>query len=622
MMATASEPRVDPVVLEIVQGALKSCGDEMDALVVRTAMSPFIREKGDHFTGLADARARILYTTHDRAGPGMLETIFERYPPEEMRPGDVFWVSDPYLLNGAISHSPDMCFIAPVFFRSCIVGYSLCFGHFWDIGGAQPGSISPRATDVFQEGITVPQVRIIDRGQINDDLYRTILRNSRFPQMLEGDTRAMMAASRLGQARMVALFERYGAETMEATFDALHKRAERAARTFIRQQVHPGRYTFVDYVDNDCVSDTPYRIEIEAEFGTDEIVSVDCRRSDDQAAGPINYLLHPDVCRMIFSRLLLWQQPGALQNAGASRPIGEVRLREGSILKPLRPAPLGLRGHTMWRVANVVLGLFAQATRGGTPAGSPDFVILIMRARDPATGTVLLTTDGIGAGQGARPFADGLDVIYAGRAQRNYPVEFIEAEFPLRIERYAVQPDSGGPGYHRGGAGVIREYRVLCDEIVMASRMANLKVPPWGVMGGSAGRTGGISVNPGSGHERHIPGFSEGVVLRRNDLLRVVSNGGGGYGNAFEREPLRVRDDVEDGLVTLEAAARDYGVRLDPATLEIDESATLALRAKEQVERVPRSGLFDRGLAFHELESLRQSPPSAPGGGRGATSVT
>jgi N-methylhydantoinase B len=621
MTAGDGEREVDPVLLEIVQGALKSCGDEMDGLVVRTAMSPFIREKGDHFTGLADARARILYSTHDRAGPGMLETIFERYPPEAMQPGDVYWVSDPYLLNGAISHSPDMCFIAPVFFRGCIVGYSLCFGHFWDIGGAQPGSISPRATDVFQEGITVPQVRIIDRGQLNDDLYRTILRNSRFPQMLEGDTRAMMAASRLGQARLVALFERHGPDAMEATFEALHARAERAARRFIGEQSHPGRYTFVDYVDNDCVSDTPYRIEIEAEFGTDEIVSVDCRRSDDQAAGPINYLLHPGVCRMIFSRFLLWQQPGVLQNAGASRAIGEVHLREGSILKPLRPAPLGLRGHTMWRVANVVLGLFAQATRGATPAGSPDFVILIMRARHPTSGESLLTTDGLGAGQGARPFADGLDVIYAGRAQRNYPVEFIEAEFPLRIERYAVQPDSGGPGYHRGGTGVIREYRVLADQIVLATRMANLKAPPWGVMGGRAGRTGGMWINPGAPDERSIPGFSEGITLRRNDLLRVISNGGGGYGNALEREPVRVRHDVEDGFVSLEAAARDYGVRLDPVTLEIDEPATVALRTMLSAERGPDPRLFDRGAAFDELESHRQSSSSARSDGLPADSA-
>ena len=150
-MSAARASAVDPIVVEILKGALKACGDEMEALMVRTSMSPFIREKGDHFSGLADRKARILYTTHDRSGPGMLETIFERYPPEAMHPGDVYWASDPYILRGAISHTNDMCFIAPAFLGQEIVGYSLCFGHFWDVGGARPGSISPQATVVLQE---------------------------------------------------------------------------------------------------------------------------------------------------------------------------------------------------------------------------------------------------------------------------------------------------------------------------------------------------------------------------------------------------------------------------------------------------------------------------------------
>ena len=198
-------PAVDPVVVEIIKGALKSCGDEMESVIVRTSMSPFIREKGDHFSGLTDRRARLLYTTNDRAGPGMIEVIWEKYPPETMKPGDVYWANDPYLLKGAISHSPDMCFIAPAFWRQKIIGYAICFGHFWDVGGNRPGSISPSNTDIYQEGLAVPQVRIVEEGRLNDDLYRLILRNSRFPDMMEGDTRAMMAATRIGQARLTEI---------------------------------------------------------------------------------------------------------------------------------------------------------------------------------------------------------------------------------------------------------------------------------------------------------------------------------------------------------------------------------------------------------------------------------
>ncbi|MCC6532604.1 MAG: hydantoinase B/oxoprolinase family protein [Burkholderiales bacterium] len=600
-MDAAKPLGVDPIVVEIVKGALKACGDEMEALMVRTSMSPFIREKGDHFSGLADSKARILYTTHDRSGPGMLETIFERYPPQSMHAGDVYWASDPYILHGAISHSPDMCFIAPAFLGEDIVGYSLCFGHFWDVGGVRPGSISPQATDIFQEGVVVPQVRIVDRGRLNDELYRTILRNSRFPDMLEGDTRAMMAASRLGQSRLLELFERYGKAQVEAAFDALQARSERAVRSCIATHVRPGRYRFADYVDNDCVTDQPYRVEVEVEFGAEGVELVDCTGSDDQARGPINYLMHPDCCRMIFSRFLVNLDGTVNQNSGAFRPIGEVRLRSGSILQPIRPAPLGLRAHTLWRFANAALGVFAQAAPGNTPAGSPDYVIVIFHALDAKPGEHFFCTDGLGAGQGARPHADGLDVIYVG-TQKNYPIEFLEGAYPMRIERYAIQPDSGGPGRFRGGVGIVRDYRILAEKVMVATRMGNQKTPAWGVAGGCAARPGRIVVNPGQPGERSVPGFAEGVLLARGEVLRVITSGGGGYGNPFEREPSRVLGDVLDGFVTIEAARADYGVVLDGSGRALDEAATTRLRAAMPAASAP----FDRGAAFDRLERGRQ----------------
>ena len=607
-MSSAADTSIDLVLVEIIKGALKACGDEMEALMVRTSMSPFIREKGDHFSGLADRKARILYTTHDRSGPGMLETIFERYPPDAMHAGDVYWVSDPYLLRGAISHTPDMCFIAPAFFRDEIVGYSLCFGHFWDVGGSRPGSISPQATDIFQEGLSVPQVRIVDQGRLNDDLYRTILRNSRFPDMLEGDTRAMMAASRLGQLRMLELFERYGVQQMEAAFEALHARSERAVRSNISRLVRSGRYKFADYVDNDCVSDTPYRVEVEVEFDHDGVAVVDCTRSDDQARGPINYLMHPDACRMLFSRFLVSVDGTVHQNAGAYRPIGEVKLRSGSILQPVRPAPLGLRAHTLWRFANAVLGVFAQATQGQTPAGSPDYVIAIFHALEAKPGEHFFCTDGMGAGQGARPYADGLDVIYVG-TQKNYPIEFLEGTYPMRIERYGIAPDSGGPGRYRGGVGIVRDYRILAQKVMIATRMGNQKTQPWGVSGGRAGRPGRIIVNPGRPDERIIPGFSEGVVVYRDDVVRFVTCGGGGFGEPFERDPQGVLDDVQDGFVTLAAARDDYGVAIDASGQCIDEAETARLRGGK---REPRP-FFDRGPAFEALEQAREraAPPTS-----------
>lgn len=595
---------VDPIVVEIIKGALKACADEMEAIIERTSMSPFIREKHDHFSGLADRRARILCTTNDRAGPGMIEAVWERFPPGVMKPGDVYWTNDCYFLRGAISHLPDMCFVAPAFLEQEIVGYSLCFGHFWDMGGSRPGSISPHSTEIFQEGITVPQVRIVDQGRLNDDLYRTILRNSRFPDMLEGDTRAMMAATKIGQSRLLELFERYGRELVEAAFEESHVRSERVVRKCIADNTRPGRYVFADYVDDDCVTDTPYRLEVAVEIEGDGVKLVDCTGSDDQARGPINYLLHPDICRMMFSRFLLRNDSTAFQNEGAYRPIGEVRLRPGSILQPVRPAPLGLRAHTLHRFLNAVLGVFAEAAGGNTPAGSPDYVIVIMHALDRQTGKYTLCTDGLGVGQGARPFADGLDVIYS-RRQKNYPIEFLEGTYPMRVERYGIQPDSGGAGRYRGGLGIVRDYRILTENVVMATRMANRKTPPWGVRGGRAGRTGSICVNPGQPGERLLPGFSEGIRLNRGDLVRVISSGGGGYGDPLDREPAQVQEDVADGFVSIEAALAEYGVVLDPTTLCVDDKATEAARRTRRAQRTGPLPLFDRGQQFEALEHKR-----------------
>ncbi|MBI4189552.1 MAG: hydantoinase B/oxoprolinase family protein [Betaproteobacteria bacterium] len=603
-MNKAARGCVDPIVVEIIKGALKACGDEMESVIVRTSMSPFIREKGDHFSGLTDRHARLLYTTNDRAGPGMIEAIWEKYPADAMKPGDVYWMNDPYLLRGAISHLPDMCFIAPAFFGAELIGFSLCFGHFWDIGGSRPGSISPNSTDIFQEGLAVPQVRIVDQGRLNDDLYRTILRNSRFPEMLEGDTRAMMAATKIGQSRLAELFERYGHDLVEGSFEELLSRSEKVVRKHIAQYSRPGRYTFADYVDDDCVTDTPYRIELSVEIKGDGVALVDCTGSDNQAKGPINYLLHPDICRMMFSRFLLRDDRSVFQNQGAYRSIAGVKLRAGSILQPTRPAPMGLRAHTLHRFLNGVLGVFAQATDGGTPAGSPDYVIVIIHTLDPQTGKYVLCTDGLGVGQGARPFADGLDVIYS-RRQKNYPIEFLEGTYAMRIERYGIAPDSGGPGKYRGGLGIIRDYRVLADNVTLATRMANRKTPPWGVKGGQAGRTGGIWVNPGRPGERFVPGFSDGIKLNQGDLVRVVSTGGGGYGDPLDREPAQVEDDVADGFVSLAAALTDYGVALDPKTLCVDRDATLRTRLARRAQRKGPLPFFDRGPQFEAMESRR-----------------
>jgi len=589
---------IDPVTHEIIRGGLTSTVREMELLMERCAMSPFIKEKKDYFVGIYDAAGRIVACHISASGPGMLAAILRAYPLETMRPGDVYWFNDPYLTDGAVQHHQDMVFVVPVFHEARLVAFAATFGHYQDIGGLHAGSISPHATEIYHEGVLVPPVRIVQEGRLNEEAYRIFLRNSRLPDLVEGDTRAMMASCHLAETRLGELFTRYGAATVLAAFDACIAETAGRARPLFLGLVPEGEWTFHDFLDGDGGTDArPYRVELTLSRRGDH-VRLDGRRSDDQARGPINYMTNPGLLRIAFGRYLQSLDDGLDVNEGLLANLDEWVVREGSLLRPRFPAPLGMRANTRFRVMSCIFGALAQANGGRVPAGSPVYVLYYFRAWDAARGRPILCIEGLGVGLGARPFADGVDVIYY-IAQENYPVEYVERDFPLSIERYAVRPDSGGPGFHRGGAGVVRDVRVLCERAELATRMENTLVAPYGVAGGRAGRTGRIVLNPGTAGERLLPPLGDGIELRCGDLLRFETCGGGGWGDPLARDPERVRQDVARGFVTARGALEDYGVVLDPATLELDKNATDEARAR----RPGALSLIDRGPGFDEAEA-------------------
>ncbi len=589
---------VDPVTLEIIRGSLASTIRDMELLMERCAMSPFIKEKKDYFVGLFDARGRIVACHISGSGPGMLAPILKTYPLETMRPGDVYWFNDPYISDGAVQHHQDMVFTAPVFHDGRLIGFATTFGHYQDIGGLRAGSISPHATEIYHEGVLVPPVRIVREGQLNEEAYRIFLRNSRLPDLVEGDTRAMMASCRLAETRLAELCRRYGVDTVLAAFDECIAQTAARARELFLEMVPQGQWSFHDFLDSDGGADArPYRVELELSRRGDH-VRLDGSRSDDQARGPINFTTNPGLLRIAFGRYLQSLDADLDVNEGLLRNLDEWIAREGSILKPRFPAPLGMRANTRFRVMSCIFGGLAQANGGRVPAGSPVYVLYYFRAWDEARRRPILCIEGLGVGLGARPFADGVDVIYY-IAQENYPVEYVERDFPLRVERYAVRPDSGGPGLHRGGCGVVRDVRVLCEKAELATRMENTLVAPYGVAGGRAGRTGRILLNPGTPEERLLLPLGDGITLKRGDLLRFETCGGGGWGDPLERDPERVRQDVARGFITAHGAFEDYGVTLDPATLDIDKTAT----GEERRRRARDLPLIDRGPGFEEAES-------------------
>jgi N-methylhydantoinase B len=588
---------VNPVVLEIIRGSLSSTIKEMELLMERCAMSPFIKEKKDYFVGIFDTQGRLVCCHISQSGPGMITPILEVYALEDMRPGDVYWYNDPYLSKGAVQHHQDMVFAMPVFHASEIIAFTVTYGHYQDIGGVKPGSISPQATEIFHEGTLVPPIRIYRAGQLNEEAYRIFLRNTRLPHMVEGDTKAMMASCRLAESRILELFERYGQETVLAAFQEVIDSTAVRARSLFLELIPEAEYRFYDYLDSDGVSGRPYRVALTLRRHEGQ-VELDASESDDQGQGPINYMTHLGLVQMAYGRWLLSLDPTLDVNDGLLRNLDTWITRAGSVLQPRFPAPCGMRMHAHYRLVAGIFGTLAQANNGRVPANSPVYVLYYFRTYDPATGQLILCIEGLGVGLGAKPYADGIDVIYY-IAQENYPVEYVEKEFPLRIERYAMRPDSGGPGLYRGGCGVVRDVRVLCDTAELGNRMENSKFPPYGVAGGRAGRAGKILLNPDTPQEREVPPTSDGVRLKRGDLLRLMTCGGGGWGDPFGRDPALVQQDVARGFVSLQGALEDYGVVLDPNMLEIDQAATEALRQG----RTAALPLFDRGPTFAEGEA-------------------
>ncbi len=592
---------VDPITLQLIRGSLRSARLECELIIERTAMSAFIREKKDYTVSFLDSRGQEIYG--ETMGSDILGCVWEFYDPETMRAGDVYWYNDPYISRGSISHTPDMVFISPVFFEGELVAYCHSFAHFWDLGGSRPGSIGPANTEIFHDGTLVPPIKIIERGKLNDEAYRIILRNSRYPDLLEGDTRALMSAAQRAEERVLEIFARFGKATTLAAIGQDQRETSEFVRRKTLETILQGSFSTSDYMDTDGVGAEWHSFHLELSRKGDRI-TLDATGSDDQAPGSINFMASDGTIGTYFGQHFHQYDPSLTMNQGLLAAVDEVRLRPGSILQPQWPAALGCRAHTFTKLKNAVRAVVAKASGGDAMAAMAVYVIAYWRMIDPETGEWLLCSDGIAVGHGARTGADGIDAVYA-RHNENYPAEFMDVEYPLRMERYAINPDSGGPGKYRGGCGIIRDVRLLAPEGTFGLRVENNRFPAWGVAGGKAGGTSRVVLNPGCENEREVPPFSDDNPWQAGDLVRIHTAGGGGWGDPLEREIRLVERDVRGGFVSLESARTEYGVAIDPDTLRADGSGSLALRKDlRRVREQPR--LFHRFFYFDDEEEERR----------------
>ncbi len=554
-----SEPGVDPIVLQVVEGTLASVEAEVEAAIERTARSPMIRDQHDYRAGIHDRRCRKLT---GRSYSAMVQPVVRDFPPKTMREGDVFYHNDVYLSEGSIGHLPDLTTTVPVFHDGEVVAFVQAFGHHDDIGGMVPGSMPARATSAFQEGLMIPPVRLFREGVRNEDLYRVIVRNSRTPESFAGDLDSEVAACRMGARRLRQLFERYGTGTVDACFDALVGRCADRFRREILPRIPDGTYEFEDYIEHDGVDTPRLHVLHMTMTKTPERIVCDLAGTGPQARGPINHA--GDYADGLFLRKWmacilrnLAETPERAAELDVNEGVCDVlELRfppPGTLVTPAFPAPTNARSFLILRLLGVFAGCLAQAVGGLMPADQETIRYWGVHGRD-GDGRWYLLREVLGGGSGGRIYADGSDAIHIVPDSKNLPAEFAETRFPVLIEKLALATDSGGPGRHRGGLGYDKHIRLLRDA-AFVSTADRVRLGCYGVAGGMAGLPYEASVDA-----RPLPGMNDDVPLPAGTLLRLRTTGGGGWGDPFEREPELVLQDVLRGLVSAGSAERDYGV--------------------------------------------------------------
>jgi N-methylhydantoinase B len=593
---------IDPVTLEVIENALRNARVEMDATLVRTAMSPGIREQGDAFPLIADHEGRMIVGQFGSFIGGFLDgydgTIEE---------GDMFFLSDPYSVGGAVSHCNDWLVLLPVFKQGRLLAYTAMFGHQSDIGGKVPGSMPIDATSIFQEGVRIPPVKIYRNGVYNEDLVKLVLHQSRTPQWCAADLNALIASCRVAARRVEEMADRFGIDVYTSATDNLLARNHRAMKALLGQAVSEEKVSFQDYICDDGMGFGPYRLKCTM-WREGEKVILDFDGTDPQSIASINFYLNENMFKMFFGiYMIMVFDPMILFNDGFYDLI-DVRIPEGSLLKPKFPAALSGRTHALGRIFDILGGLLGQKTPEFlNAAGFSSSPHLFYAGTDRKGEWFQLFQIGFGGIPG-RPMGDGPDGHSLWPGFTNVPNEFLERYFPLIIERYETVADSGGAGLHRGGNGIVMSYRFL-EPGVIAIHDDRWFVPPWGVNGGKPGARARKILERADGTQTIVGNKVEDLEVKADDILHFITWGGGGWGDPFERDPHLVAKEIEQGLVTVEGA-KAYGVVI-AADGTVDASGTEALRQQLRADR-GEIALFDFGPDIETLRAQCQAETGLP----------
>ncbi len=567
---------LDPITRELIRSGLESLVDEMALTLVRTAYSPNLKNAMDLSTAFCDTRGRLVaqgltLPVHLGTVPDAMQAVLARYG-NVIQPGDVYLLNDPY--EGG-THLPDLVLFKPIFYESRHLGFVCTVAHHTDIGGRAPGGNACDSTEVFQEGLCIPPMRLYDRGVPNEGLFRLIEKNVRIPVKVLGDLRAELAACTIGENGFLELIGRYGEEAVVLATSELLDYSERLARLEIARWPD-GRYEFEDYLDDDGIDPDPIPIRVAVEVRGDQL-EVDFAGSAPQVKGAINSVLS-FTKSAVYACVRCLLPRDIPNNEGYFRAI-QVRAPAGTVVNPLPPAAVAARGLTGFRIANAVFGALAKLAPDRIPACEVGGDTGITLGGYDAERCPFVFLEFLNSGWGGRPFAEGIDGCASAVVNfSNYPTEVIENEYPLRIEEYSFLPDTGGAGEHRGGLALVREYRFLEREGTMHIRADRTRFPAYGLASGQPGQLCRTILNPGP-DQQILPGKTL-LTLHRGDVIRHELAGAGGWGDPLRRDPQAVLADVRNEKLSAQHAAEKYGVILTADCTKVDEEATRIQRAR------------------------------------------
>ncbi|HUV34436.1 MAG TPA: hydantoinase B/oxoprolinase family protein [Candidatus Desulfaltia sp.] len=552
--------KVDFTTVEVIKGALIYAAEEMGIALKKSAYSPNIKERMDHSCALFNHRRELIaQAEHIPVHLGSM-AIAVRVGLEtywgELGPGDMLLLNDPYISG---THLPDLTLIAPIFHGDNIIGYAANKAHHTDVGGKAPGSLAADATELYQEGLIIPPVKLIEGGRMNRELANIIRSNVRTPEVQMGDIRAQVAANNTGIRRVNELVDLYGVETLHASMDSVMDQSERRMRQEL-SMMPDGVYSAVDYMEDILPGGGDVQIAVTITKKGDA-VAFDYAGTSPQVERPVNAPLGVTVAGIYFT-LISVTDPTIPVNDGCFRPV-TLSVPEGCMMNPRRPAPVaGGNVETSQRNADAILKAFSQIVPDRVPAAGQGTMNNITIGGHLEDGTPWTFYETIGGGSGARPTGDGVDGVHVNMTNTmNTPVEALESYLPLRFKAYRLRPDSGGPGRFRGGCGIERTWTLTSRKATLSVMAERNKIGPWGLQGGHPGALGVYTLIRADGETVKLPSKCT-VEIHEGDTLVILTPGGGGYGDPRMRDPELVRRDVANGLVSADSALKHYGVKV------------------------------------------------------------